>query len=98
MISRRGFLKLMGAAAAVTAGGIELFDLEIPSTTTYILPPTFGWSTYSDELSYIVRRAFAAKLVIQLYDTSPLFQTLVAAREKRGILTPTPKFIEMLHE
>lgn len=39
MISRRGFLKFLGAATAVSAGGIALIDTH----KTFFLPPSMGW-------------------------------------------------------
>ena len=39
MINRRGFLKLLAAATAVSAGGIAL--IETPKT--FFLPPSGGW-------------------------------------------------------
>lgn len=40
MINRRGFLKLMGAATALSAGGIALIDTH----RTFFLPPKGGWA------------------------------------------------------
>jgi hypothetical protein len=39
MISRRGFMKLLGAATALSAGGIALIDTH----KTFFLPPNGGW-------------------------------------------------------
>ena len=67
MITRRGFIQLLGAAAAVSAGGIELLELELPSTKTIFLPPAGGWSF---EPFYIVRRAFVSEMVHNIYNKS----------------------------
>lgn len=39
-MNRRGFLKLVGAATAVSAGGIALLDTH----KTFFLPPRGGWN------------------------------------------------------
>jgi hypothetical protein len=41
-VNRRHFLQAIGAAVAVTAGGIELLQLEVPKRT-FFLPPGAGW-------------------------------------------------------
>jgi hypothetical protein len=38
-MNRRGFLQLLGAATAVSAGGIALID----TAKTFFLPPVGGW-------------------------------------------------------
>lgn len=75
-MNRRGFLQLLTAATVTTASGIELLELWKP-TTTYFLPPSAGWVSYSDELALIVRRAFIPKFVTQLYKSSPLMEALL---------------------
>jgi hypothetical protein len=45
-MNRRHFLRAIGAAVAVTAGGIELLELAVPKRT-FFLPPAVGWSGYA---------------------------------------------------
>ena len=78
-MNRRGFLQLLTAATVTAASGIELLELWKPTpSTTYFLPPSVGWASYSDELAAIIRRAFIPKMVSQTYKASPLMQALLA--------------------
>jgi hypothetical protein len=43
-MNRRGFLKILGTAAAVTAAGIIVPELIVPSTRKIFLPPRAGWT------------------------------------------------------
>ena len=87
-MNRRGFLgALISLPATIPVAGHlceELAELLLPRKTI-ILPPVGGWFSFNEDLSYIVRRAFVAKLVNQVYDSSPLIKALMA-NEPRLIL------------
>jgi hypothetical protein len=44
-MNRRNFFKMLGAAAAVTAVGIIVPELIVPSTKKFFLPPPTGWAS-----------------------------------------------------
>ena len=50
MVSRRGFLQMLGAAVTLSAGGIALLEAE-PIRKAYFLPPRCGWNAGTWELA-----------------------------------------------
>jgi hypothetical protein len=43
-VDRRSFLKLVGSATALSAGGIALLEVLAPTERTFFLPPEGGWN------------------------------------------------------
>jgi len=76
MMTRRQFLTRALAAVPVVMATPALIEALTP-TRTIFLPPAGGWVTAEEEISYIIRRAFTAKLVMQIYNTSPLTRALL---------------------
>jgi hypothetical protein len=83
-VNRRGFFKSLLGAAVGIACGEELAELLEPRKLI-MLPPAGGWPAsaftwtdyYGEDLATIVRRAFVPKMVIQLYESSPLIADLL---------------------
>jgi hypothetical protein len=44
VVNRRSFLRLVGAATTLSAGGIELLEILAPTPKTFFLPPEGGWN------------------------------------------------------
>jgi hypothetical protein len=91
-VNRRQFLTRALAAVPLVVAPAAVVDLLLPKRTIF-LPPRGGWFSgltidgvplYWDnwdrscELAEITRKAFVPKLVVQLYDTSPLLSRLMA--------------------
>jgi hypothetical protein len=81
-VNRRGFLGLLAGAAAgaVAAPVVEVPDWElwVPGKRMYFLPPRYLWQgALANELAYITRMYFVPKLIVQMYNNSPLMERLL---------------------
>jgi hypothetical protein len=64
-MNRRGFLQLLGAATAISAGGIALIE----TSKTFFLPPSGGWVQHL-KVRYVEQYLINLDAIIHRYDAT----------------------------
>lgn len=93
-MNRRGFLGLLGGAAAVTLIG------ELPTSKTFFLPPAGGWrpdefAAYCDRYGHSIGERFARAMAESLRQTKWEVQARVLNDFEKGnyVYVPMPRMV-----
>jgi hypothetical protein len=95
ILTRRGFLAgLASIPVAVAAGDL----LWLPGQKIISLPPAPVWVDITDEIQFIVRRAFVPKIVQQVFNTSPVMAALISEQRRKELDAMVERYLPGLPE